>query len=351
MKVLFIIDNAPDYRENFFRDLGLHCELTVISHSCTESGLSAPFERKNYNYIEIQTTKKGPFFFISSKIDFISDYEIICVEFIPRHLWRFLLFLKNKQLWDKWLWWGHIYGRSNNPVLNFIRKQFLKRSAAILTYSKHVAKRVQADVNGVPVISINNSQSKKSDFMTLDWPEIGSLNFIFVGRPQERKRLDRIINIAREFPFTNWRLIGPDMADYIYHHFGTIPGNVHCFDKCTGDELIKHFSWCHGVVNPGHLGLLISNAALHGRPVLIQKNEIHAPEIILAEESAQIFIDFDNNEETKQIFNEFMQDITSLKQAAMRLQVTANMNYTIEYMVEKHMEGFSTTYNATAKES
>ena len=209
MNVLFIVDHAPDYREEFFRCLGKECNLTVLSHPCDEEGLSAPSIRKNYRYIELPTTKRGPFFFLKSRMAAISEYDIFCVDFNPRHLWRISFFLKNKSMWNRWLWWGHIYGRSNNRVLKFIRKQVLKRSAGILTYSKSIARRVENEINDIPVISINNSQSKKEDFITPDWPETKNLHFIFVGRPQERKRLDRIINLAQIYPFTKWRLIGP----------------------------------------------------------------------------------------------------------------------------------------------
>ena len=349
MKVLFIVDNAPDYREEFFRCLGEQCSLTVLSHPCNPDGLNAPETRKNYHYIEINIRKRGPFFFLASPMIDISGYDVLCVDLNPRHLWRFFLFMKNKPLWNRWLWWGHIYGRSNNPLLNFTRKQFLKRPAAILAYSSTIATRVENEMQKVPVLSINNSQARIGDFMKLDWPESDALHFIFVGRPQERKRLDRIINLAHLYPLTKWRLIGPGMADYIDQHFGPAPDNVSCYDKSSGEELKEHFTWCHAVVNPGHLGLLISNAALHGRPVVIQTNEEHAPEIILAKESAQIFIDFDNKKETDLFFNELMQDISALKLAALRLQDTAKTGYTIENMVEKHMEGFRIAYSGYSK--
>ena len=340
MKVLFIVDHAPDYREEFFRCLGKQCNLTVLSHPCKTDRLTAPVARKNYQYIEIPIRKKGPFIFLESPMIDVSGYDVYCVDLNPRHLWRFYLFLKYRPNWEKWVWWGHIYGRSNNVLLNFIRKQFLKRPAAILAYSKLIAKRVKADVNNVPVISINNSQSKRENFLSLEWPEFDTLNFIFVGRPQKRKRLDRIINLAKNFPYTKWRLIGPDMQEFVHNHFNEIPDNIECYGKTTGAGLKKHFSWCHAVINPGHLGLLISNAAMHGRPVLIQKKESHAPEIALANDSGQLFLNFDDIVETENFFTGLRNDLSVLKEAAQRLQRTAKSEYTIEHMVEKHLEAF-----------
>jgi len=104
-------------------------------------------------------------------------------------------------------------------------------------------------------------------------------------------------------------------------------------------------------LNPGHLGLLISNAALHGRPVLIQKNENHAPEIALAEDSNQISLDFDDLKETGAFFNDLNKDINILQEAAMRLQITAKEQYTVEHMVEKHMDAFKLIYSKSNKKN
>jgi len=349
MNVLFLIDHAPDYREEFFRCLGEKCNLTVVSHPCEPDGLSNPFKRINYHYIELQNFKIGPFLYANLSHVHLSDYDVICADLNPRHFWRFLLFLKDRSNRKKWIWWGHIYGRSNNVILNFMRRQFLIRSAAILAYSKSIANRARTEAGNVPVLSINNSQTKKEDFLVLEWPDSEDLHFIFVGRPQKRKRLDRILRLAESFPNTKWRLIGPDMYEFIHKNFDKIPNNIECFGKTTGPDLEKHFSWCHAVVNPGHLGLLVSNAALHGRPVLIQKNENHAPEIALAEDSNQLFLDFDNIVETEIFFTDLRNDYSVLKEAAQRLQKTAKSEYTIEHMVEKHMEAFKIAYSERKK--
>ncbi len=341
MKVLFIIDHAPDYRESFFRGLSEHCDLTVFSHPCEPDGLSAPGQRVGYEYIEGPLRRKGPFFFLSDgTLPAVSEYDVLCVDFNPRHLWRIGLFLRNKALWKKWVWWGHIYGRSDNFILEQIRLFVLKKSASVLAYSDSIADHLRNKLRDTPVISINNTQVKKSDFMNLSWPPSDSLKFIFVGRPQERKRLDRIVKLAEWYPSTFWRLIGPDMKEFMQNHFGSLPDNIECFGKTTGNALVSHFEWCHAVVNPGHMGLLVSNAAKHGRPVLVQENERHAPEIILAREADQPFVNFDSREITKRLFSDLSADPGILIDAGERLQETAKQNYTIENMVEKHLEGF-----------
>jgi glycosyltransferase involved in cell wall biosynthesis len=349
MNVLFIVDHAPDYREVFFRRLGEQCNLTVLAHPCEPDGLSSPDERLGYSYVQIPLRKAGPFFLKTQKLPVrFSDFDVLCVDFNPRHIWRIGLFLRNRSLWKNWLWWGHIYGRSENIFLKKIRSFVLVRAAAVLVYSKRIAEKINKKLPEKPIISINNTQAQEADFMNLEWPESEQLHFIFVGRPQERKRLDRIVALAERFPFTRWRLIGPGMNEFMRTRHNPLPDTIEIFGQTTGNELIEHFEWCHAVVNPGHLGLLVSNAAIHGRPILIQKNEIHAPEIVLAEEADQTFIDFDSKEETERFFNKLIEDSTPLKKEGYRLQKTAKENYTIEKMVEKHIEGFKYVIRSTS---
>jgi glycosyltransferase involved in cell wall biosynthesis len=340
MNVLFIIDHAPDYRESFFRSLSQHCNLTVLSHPCEPDGLSAPEKRVGYTYIEIPAKNIGPFKFANvSHLD-PDSYDILCVALNPRHIWRAILFLKNKKLWKKWVWWGQIYGKSESILLQKMRLFLLHRSASILTYSKDISKKLKKDVPDTPVLSFNNTQAQISDFTTFKWPSAKKLRFIFVGRPQHRKRLDRIVTLAKRLPYTEWRLIGPEMEHFMTTNFGTLPENIECFGKTTGNELKEHFAWCHAVINPGHLGLLVSNAALHGRPVIIQKNEQHAPEIALAEESDQIFTDFDSPDEVDELFFQVQNDVQILIDSGRKLQEVAQESYSIEYMVKSHLDGF-----------
>jgi len=345
MKVLFIVDHAPDYREAFFQSLAKHCNLTVLSHPCKPDGLTPPESRNGYNYIEMPLRDIGPFRYIKSSIPVSLDsFDVLCIDFNPRQIWRSVLFLKNKEYWNKWIWWGHVYGRSSNKILEWFRRFILEKAQLVLVYSRKISNELKKELPDTPIVSFNNSQSFKSDFIDLQFPKDDQPHFIFVGRPQPRKRLDRILKIAKEYPSTQWRLIGPGMKEYMLKNYGDVPKNIQCFGKTTGEDLIPHFEWCHAVVNPGHLGLLISNAAIHGRPVIIQKNTKHAPEVALAHESNQIFIDFDNKEDVERIVSMASGHANTLKEAAKRLKNIAISDYTFENMVEKHMYSFNQVF-------
>lgn len=336
-----MIDNAPDYRESFFRLLATKCNLTVIAHPCEVDLLTSPKKREGYEYIEIPLKDIGPFRYIKDPLPVDLDFfDVLCIAYNPRHIWRQILFFKNRSHWNKWIWWGHVYGRSNSNLLARFRRYILKRGQLTLVYSKNISKKLKKELPNKPIISFNNTQSSKSEFKELKWPETNEPHFIFVGRPQVRKRLDRIIEIAENYPDTKWRLIGPDMEDFLIKKNGELPQNITCFGKTVGEDLIEHFKWCHAVINPGHLGLLISNAALHGRPVIIEKNEIHAPEVALAEESKQFFIDFTSDSEIKSMISMTKKNVQSLRKAADRLQQLAYNKYTIEHMVDKHIHSF-----------
>lgn len=341
MKVLFVVDHAPDYREPFFRSLATKCNLTVLSHPCEPDQLIPPNERDGYKYIEIPLKDTGPFRYIEKAIPVdLDSFDVLCIDFNPRQIWRSVLFFRNRAYWNKWIWWGHVYGRSDSNLLGWIRRFILKRGALILVYSRKISEKLKSELPNKQIVSFNNAQSFKSDFKKLDWPKTNQPHFIFVGRPQARKKLDRIVEIAKKYPNTRWRLIGPDMEDFLISKVGDLPDNITCYGKTVGEDLIEHFKWCHAVINPGHLGLLISNAALHGRPVIVEKNEIHAPEVALAEESEQFFIDFTSDRDIEMILKMVEKNQSPLKNAAKRLQKIAYNDYTFEHMVEKHIQSF-----------
>ncbi len=340
MKVLLIIDHAPDYREGFFRELGSKCDLSIVAQPCKQDNLTPPEKRAGYNYYDIKTYELGPFrFCLLPSLIKLKQFDIICVDFNLRHLWRFYYFFKHKSK-SNWIWWGHIYGRNDNKIFNFVRKAFLNRAAGILAQSKAVSERLHKNINVDIIESFNNTQIEESDFVKLDWKQSNFVNLLFVGRPQERKRLGRLIKMAIKYSEVQIRLIGPGMYNFLHKNYGDLPDNIQCYDKTEGKELLPHFEWCHAVVNPGHLGLLVTNAAKYGRAIIIQKNTRHAPEYIMAEESGQYFIDFDSDDDTNWLFNEIKSGGRLIQQKAAKLQNLAKKEYTIQYMAQKHIETF-----------
>ncbi|MFU8816117.1 MAG: hypothetical protein ACNA7W_12280 [Pseudomonadales bacterium] len=336
MKVLFLLDQAPDYREGFLRELARHCELTVLAHPCETAALTPPRTRAGYEYIECRKSVGGRVradFELEQQIERIKP-SIICVALNLRFPLRIATFLLNPEYRNRWVWWGQVFGVHDNLVMTRLKRFLLRRAGGVLVYTDDIVRRLK----GIDARSFDNSQFSEADFKRLDAVDDGAVNCLFVGRPQPRKRLHLIMDIARRFPRHNFRLVGPGMREYFAAV--EIPTNVALFPAADGDDLERHFRWARLVVNPGHAGLLVMNAACHNRPILIDSQVKHAPEVILAREADQYFIDFDSDDEVDRFFDVTCKEAASLASKGQALYDKAMDKYTVEKMAQKHMTVF-----------
>src|SRR5690554_3255010 len=100
LKVLMILEFAPDYRESFLRMLAEECELTVIAQSCEIVNLKEPDNRGNYKYIEVNSKKRLGFFFQRElkEVIYQEKFNVICSSCNFKYLSRLLLFLLDRNL-------------------------------------------------------------------------------------------------------------------------------------------------------------------------------------------------------------------------------------------------------------
>jgi len=342
MKVLLHLDHAPDYRESFLRKLGEKCELIVVANSCEKDFLIPPSERLGYMYIELCNCvgyKIRLNFELKNIIDSIKP-DVICVALNLRYPIRILTFLFYKDLRDRWIWWGQVFGRNDNAPLVRLKEFLIKRSQGVLVYTKEIATKLK----GLSVLSFNNSQFSENDFLRLpNTIRQGSRNFLFVGRPQSRKRLNLILEFAKKYPYHRFRVVGPEMESYFNGE--SVPGNFSVYPAAKGKELEDHFLWSNIVLNPGHVGLLVMNAAAHNRAIAIDSKVVHAPEVLLARKTDQFFLDFLNGRETSIFFENTVMDEKMLIHKGENLYEHALQEFTIEKMVEKHIFFFSSVFN------
>lgn len=343
-RVLLVLDHAPDYREEFLAELATRCRLTVLAQPCRMDGLTEPGKRSDYEYIPGLTRKFGPLRWMPgfSQILHSEQWDVLCVALNFRHPWRFIPFLLSPGLRRRWLWWGHVYGRNESSLLAAIRRWFLKRGAGVLVYSEEIAARLSNESASIKALSFNNTHSRKGDYVSAPLRDDGGseARFLFVGRPQERKRLHVLVDMARRRPDVRVRLVGPSMESFAAEHLGGVPDNVELFGAAHGKELTNHFEWCDMVANPGHIGLLAVNAAEHGRAVAVQEGVTHAPEVALAREAGQVFLDFEDSERVDRLIETIKGNRRWLKDLSARIAEIGREKYTIEYMVEKHLEAF-----------
>lgn len=332
-KVLLYIDHAPDYREAFLQELSNSFDLFVVAHPCENDGLKPPLVRGTYKYRELTKTIGSSIrvnFEFSNIIKQVEP-DVICVALNPRYPIRLLDFICNHKLSKKWIWWGQIYGRNESGFLEKLKKYFIKKSAGTLVYTDDIVERL----NMPNVISFDNSQFSQENFVKLENKfEKSTLKCLFVGRPQIRKRLELLFKFANERKDILFRLVGPGMEDYFKKH--PIPSNIELYPAATGNTLRQHFKWCNLVINPGHVGLLVMNAACHNRAIVIDSKVSHAPEVILAKEANQYFIDFMNEREVNDFFDKMIMSPDNMISKGEELYNYSINKYTVEEMTNKH---------------
>jgi glycosyltransferase involved in cell wall biosynthesis len=341
LKVLLIIDHAPDYREAFFRELGENVDLTVAAQPCRAAGLAPPERRAGYRYIEVPARQFKGFYWQPGlkKLLYKENWDVVCFDINLRQLARLFLFVTNRKWWARWVWRGHVFGKNSSGLLDALRKFMLKHGAACLAYSELIARHV-FDRYGIEAVSFNNTQVSKEEFRGGKFNEHPGLRLLFVGRNQPRKNLDRLIHLAKQRPDIRIRLIGPEMKKLNVPEELTHSGRIEIVGRTVGNELNPHFDWADLVVNPGHVGLLVMNAAKHGKGIVVDSGSEHAPEYWLAKEAGQPFISFGDMQEVNRFIDDVLVNRWKLQHWGRQLQDMAKEKYTIEYMAEAHLRVF-----------
>lgn len=343
LRVLMILEYAPDYRESFLKQLAENCDLTVVAQPCESANLQAPVIRGRYKYIEISSRRKFGLNW-QNKLSTIfreSNWDVISVSSNLRYVSRIWIYLTNWNLRQKWVWRGQICGTKNNRLALYVKALLFSLSGYVLTYSKIEQERLALVCPFLKVSSFNNTEVSCTEFRYSPFLSLEKINLLFVGRNQLRKKLERLIPLLEELDFINLRLIGPGMSELELPDTLIQMGRIELMEGLRGEALNSHFDWAHLIVSPGHLGLMVLNASRHGKPILIDSLSEHAPEVEVAYAAHQPFIDYSDVIQVKSFFNRIRENPDKLKAWGDALQGYARSHYTIENMVNVHISMFN----------
>ena len=343
--VLWLMQFAPHYREDLLRELGRICNLTICSPPVSRFGMIEPSARQGYEYIELQLNaflaKLGVLVPKGERQVLKKPWDvIICVEdmhFVVRYFGYFL-WLLNRGSGPKWVWWGHFQGRRSWKILQYARRFLVNSSSGTFTYTEKVKDElVRWGCDASKLVSLNNSDVYRSQIVPLVIPKVeGRLHLLFVGRPVPERKIERVIELVERLGVLDARLIGPTMSHYSdIVREKNLEDRIKLCEAKTGNALQEDFEWCHAVVNPGSLGLLIINAAKYGRAVIVDRDSRHGPEIVVAEEAKQYIIDWSDQQELDAFFLGLLEREDQLREKGQQLSEYVRYNYTIEKMVER----------------
>jgi glycosyltransferase involved in cell wall biosynthesis len=342
-KVLLVLNHAPHYRESFLRLLGMECDLTVLANACSEARLLEPKQRSKYRFIELESNgflRRLPVkLHLRELMEINGDYDVVIVTWDLHHIWRYV-FPIFPSLRKRYVWSGHFYGSRSNWLLGMLRTWFVNAANRSICYSTEIRERLLSDGALNPVDSFNNSQVSESEITQLQYLPPGErLRLLFIGREQPRKRLDRLVALAARRPdLAEVTIAGVDVEEFVMRN-PQARGlkNLRLEGPVTGDALRELFAWSDLVVNPGHLGLLVVNAGSFGRAIIVDCMSRHAPEVVVAREAAQLFIDWSDHGAVESLLESLRENRQLISDYSMRLSAVVRANYTIEKMVAAHV--------------
>ena len=338
-KVCFVLNNAPDYREGFLTSLSNKYELSVIAEKNSISGLSDPVHRLGYSYREYM-----PFLFMGFRLAplgllrYLKNMDAVILAYNPRNIVFLILSVLLKRFFKfRLIWWGQINGRNTSILIEKMRLYLLSKGDYILVYNEDIRISLSAKVS-IPIVSFNNSHVNQNDIHPLKNKIDSTLNLLFVGRNQPRKKLERLILIAKKNAFVRIRVVGPNMVEFKEILLNSGLGNIEVFGKTDSESLKDHMTWANACINPGHAGLFVMTSAQFGLPLIVDSSSEHAPEIILAREAKQYFVDFTDEESVNILLREIKGGERNIQEDGLRFARLLKESYTIENMVSKHLD-------------
>ena len=294
----------PRYRAPFFDLLANSCEgglslfagqpLPVESISTAKHLESAEIlQTQNRHFLDPQSAfylcwQRGIINWLDSQ-----NPEALIVEANPRYLSTYGTIRWMKKHNRPVLGWGLGTAQSGNPVEKYFRQTFLKSLNGVISYSQRGADEYHA-LGLETVFVAHNAVSRrpqhpipKRSLTFADTPMV-----LFVGRLQERKRIDILLTSCAGLPAQlQPRLViigdGPALptlqalAEQVYPQ-AEFAGAKH------GSELKSYFTEADLFALPGTGGLAVQEAMSYGLPVIVAQGDGTQDDLVRPENGWQV---------------------------------------------------------------
>lgn len=276
--VLIVQPTIPDYRIPFFNGLAATNRLTVtVAHS----GQSTTSRQILYNEIRVTKWKIGGFWYQKGILSIVNNYDAVIVPLNPRWIHADIMcLLKFPQ---KLLLWGH--GTSHSGWADKLRGWASHRADAVILYDRKAGARYTSLLGTSDKIFIapNTIHVANAGYN----PGFAKRDFLFVGRLQQRKRLNDLLlafSIAAcKLPSETGLIIVGDgdiksELQALASSLGIAEKVTFCGKLTDADKLKSIFQRALAYVSPGDVGLGVLHSFAYGVPVITRQNARHGPE-------------------------------------------------------------------------
>jgi glycosyltransferase involved in cell wall biosynthesis len=229
--------------------------------------------------------------------------DVAIMEFNPRVLSVWPLLLVRKLLRKRTVLWGHAWPRLGREA-NLLPRAVMGRLAdAIVVYTESQARELREFLPGKPVFAAPNALYSASN-MDAACGHTTPTDFIYVGRLSPDKKPDLLlkafIQAGDRLPRECGLIVVGDgsLRDQLMQTAKAEAGDRriefpgHVADQARLKEL---YARSLASVSPGYVGLSVTQSFSFGVPMIIARNEPHAPEIEAAIESKNC-VTFDEND-------------------------------------------------------
>lgn len=300
---IILLTAMGDYRKKVIS----HLMARISSHTALLAGV-LPFDRtvKTIKPNEISFEEVNNVYFLKSKfmVQITSPIKLIfcktlLVDLNPRILNLWIVLGIRKLLGKKNIVWGHAWPRDGSKSGTvIIRKLLCHLADTIIVYTETQAKELKSELPKKNIIAAPNSLYYKSEIGFTK--NSNRTKIVYVGRLVQEKKPDVLLEAFMQDSLLKHPEIelyfigsGPErelLEAKVNNSSKDIRNRVHFLGHVSNyEELKTQYDSSFVSISPGYVGLSITQSFSFGVPMLISKDEPHAPEIEAVRENFNSF--------------------------------------------------------------